>query len=179
MVWIIPFGVYLYLQYHSYLPQSLQVPYNLYASFKDPSLAFPGGLIWIAIGFHLSNNKIVAWIAHVNNRYFWLASLLCLVLSILGFLPIFGLIICVTLLFMAAYSWKLPDLNPSFYKRLRAYSILFYVIHDSFKKIPKQLFGWENGPLLYVVTLLFCFLASEFIIRMKDVRGFHWLKYAY
>lgn len=118
-------------------------------------------------------------ITHEPNKYYWLIFSLCLVLSILGLLPIFGQIICATILFMAAYTWKLPCKNSSFYKRLRAYSILFYVIHDSFKKIPKQLFGWHNGPLLYVVTILFCFMASEFIIRMKDVRGFHWLKYAY
>lgn len=179
MVWIIPFGVFLYLHYHAYLPSSLQEPYKWYSSFKDPNLAFPGGLIWIAIGFHLSNNKIVAWICDVSNKYLWLAFLLCLVLNIFGLLSILGSLICVTLLFMAAYSWKLPAYNPSFYKRLRAFSILFYVIHDSFKKIPKQLFGWHNGPLLYIVTILFCFLASEFIIRMKEVRGFHWLKYAY
>lgn len=81
---------------------------------------------------------------------------------------------------MAAYTWKLPTENWMTYKRLRAYSILFYVIHGSFKKIPKYLFSnIHNGPLLYVITLIVCWLSSELIIRMRNVRGFHWLKYAY
>lgn len=80
---------------------------------------------------------------------------------------------------MAAYTWKLPTENLMTYKRLRAYSILFYVIHGSFKKIPKQLFGWHNGPLLYMITLIFCLIASETILHLRNVRGFHWLKYAY
>ena len=55
----------------------------------------------------------------------------------------------------------------------------FYVIHDCFKKIPKLLFGWGNCSLLLVVTLAFCFLTSELIMRMKVVKGFGWLRYAY
>lgn len=179
MVWIIPFAVFLYIHYHSLLPIAWREPYNYYNSFKDPSLAFPGGLLWIAIGFHLSNHKIAAWISNSRNSYFWAGFIGCLIVLVIGNIPILPQIVCVTLLFMAAYTWKLPDTNPTIYKRLRAYSILFYVIHDSFKKIPKQLFGWKNGPLLYIVTLLFCFLSSEFILRMKDVKGFHWLRYAY
>lgn len=179
MVWIIPFAVYLYLQYYKLLPEAWQEPYNWYNSFKDPGLAFPGGLLWIAIGFHLSNVRIVSWISSIKNIYFWIGFVVCLVIMTFGNIPIMPSILCVILLFMAAYTWNLPTNNQAVYKRLRAYSIMFYVIHDSFKKIPKQLFGWQNGPLLYVVTLAFCFLASEFILRMKNVRGFHWLKYAY
>lgn len=43
----------------------------------------------------------------------------------------------------------------------------------------RLLFGWENGPLLFVVTFVFCFLASEVIMIMKEVKGFRWLRYAY
>ena len=76
------------------------------------------------------------------------------------------------------YKNIIKPLDRARYPELR-YSILFYVIHDCFKKIPKQLFGWENGPLLFVVTIVFCFLASEVIMRMKNVKGFGWLRYAY
>ena len=180
MVWILPFLVYIYLHYHTRLPAAWQVPYNFYNSFKDPNLAFPGGLLWIAIGYHLSNEHIVNRIASIRNGYFWVALLVGLISYSVGIFPMYLLIVCVTLLFMAAYTWKLPTENLMIYKRLRAYSILFYVIHDSFKKIPKYLFSnIHNGPLLYVITLIVCWLSSEFIIRMRNVRGFHWLKYAY
>ncbi|WP_293526248.1 hypothetical protein [Prevotella sp.] len=81
-------------------------------------------------------------------------------------------------LFVAAYTWQLPE-HPQLYRKFRTYSIHFYVIHDCFKKIPKQLFGWENGPMLFVVTIIFCFLASEVIIRMKEMKGFGWLRFSY
>ena len=119
-------------------------------------------------------------IASIRNGYFWAALLIGLITYSVGIFPMYLLIVCVTLLFMAAYTWKLPTENLMIYKRLRAYSILFYVIHDSYKKIPKYLFSIiHNGPLLYVITLIVCWLSSEFIIRMRNVRGFHWLKYAY
>ena len=112
----------------------------------------------------------------IRNYWAWSAALLCFILSL--FVPIVPMILCVLALFVAAYTWQLPE-HPQLYRRFRTYSILFYVIHDCFKKIPKQLFGWENGPLLFVVTLVFCFLASELIMRMKDVKGLGWLRYAY
>lgn len=41
-----------------------------------------------------------------------------------------------------------------------------------FQEDSEVVFGWENSPLLFVVTLAFCFLASEFVMRMKIVKGF-------
>lgn len=176
LVMIILFGVYLYLKFVKCLPVGWDVPYNWYNGFKDPNLAFPGGLLWIAIGYVMANKKVIVWMERVRNRWAWMAALLFFVLSLA--IPVVPGILCVASLFVAAYTWQLPE-HPQLYRRFRTYSILFYVIHDCFKKIPKQLFGWENGPMLFVVTIAFCFLASEFIMRMKEVKGFGWLRYAY
>ncbi|MDO4931276.1 MAG: acyltransferase family protein [Prevotellaceae bacterium] len=176
LVLAFPVMVYLYLQFVNDLPDALAEPYRLYDTFKDPHLAFPGGLLWIAIGYVLANKLVTAWIEKINNCVAWMAVLLFLVLMF--FIPVIPKILCVTALFVAAYTWKLPEC-PEIYRRFRTYSILFYVIHDCFKKIPKQLFGWENGPVLFVVTIAFCFIASEMIMKMKDVKGLGWLKYAY
>lgn len=124
----------------------------------------------------MANKSVITWMEKVRNGFAWMAVLLFLILSF--FIPIVPKILCVVALFVAAYTWQLPE-HLQLYRRFRTYSILFYVIHDCFKKIPKQLFGWENGPLLFVVTIAFCFLASEFIMRMKDMKGFGWLRYAY
>ena len=176
LVLIIPFGVYLYLQIVKYLPNGWDAPYNWYNDFKNPNLAFPGGLLWIAVGYVLANKKVVAWMEKIRNGWAWIAALLFLVLTF--FIPVVPKILCVAALFVAAYTWQLPE-HPQLYRRFRTYSILFYVIHDCFKKIPKLLFGWENGPVLFLVTIAFCFLASEVIMRMKEVKGFGWLRYAY
>lgn len=176
LVLIIPFLVYLYLQYVKELPSGWAVPYDWYNSFKDPRLAFPGSLLWIAMGYVMANKKVIAWMKRVKNIWAWMAVLLFLVLT--HFIPILPKVLCVASLFVAAYTWQLPE-HPQLYRRFRTYSVLFYVIHDCFKKIPKQLFGWENGFVLFIVTITFCFLASEVIMRMKDVKGFGWLRYAY
>lgn len=176
LVMIIPLGVYLYLQYVKNLPMEWASPYYWYSEFKDPNLAFPGGLLWIAIGYVMANKKVIVWMEKVKNCWAWIAALLFLALTF--FIPIVPRILCVASLFVAAYTWQLPE-HSQLYRRFRTYSILFYVIHDCFKKIPKQLFGWENGPVLFIVTIAFCFLASEVIMRMKEVKGFGWLRYAY
>lgn len=176
LVILLPLLVYLFLYYVKELPSEWTVLYNWYNDFKSPNLSFPGGLLWITLGYVMANKSIITWMEKVRNSVAWVAVLLFLILSF--FIPIVPKILCIVALFVAAYTWQLPE-HPQLYRRFRTYSILFYVIHDCFKKIPKQLFGWENGPLLFVVTIAFCFLASEFIIRMKDVKGFGWLKYAY
>lgn len=176
LVMAIPVLVYLYLQFVNDLPEAWAEPYRLYESFKDPHLAFPGGLLWIAIGYVMANKSMMVWMDNFKNSMAWIATLVFFVLTF--FVPIIPWILCVTSIFVAAYTWQLPE-HPLLYRRFRTYSILFYVIHDCFKKIPKQLFGWENGPVLFVVTLAFCFLVSEVILRMKEVKRFGWLRYAY
>lgn len=176
LVILLPLLVYLYLHYVKELPSEWAVLYDWYNDFKSPNLSFPGGLLWITLGYVMANKSVITWMEKVRNGFAWVAVLLFLILSF--FISIVPKILCVVALFVAAYTWQLPE-HPQLYRRFRTYSILFYVIHDCFKKIPKQLFGWENGPLLFVVTIAFCFLASEFIMRMKDVKGFGWLKYAY
>lgn len=179
LVMILPMLSYLYLQYVDCLPEDWHKLYNWYDTFEIPHLSFMGGLIWIAVGYVLSEKQILMWIGHVKNKWAWMAALLCFIWK--TYCPVVSIlpnILCVSAIFVAAYTWQLPE-HPQLYRRFRTYSILFYVIHDCFKKIPKQLFGWENGPVLFVVTIAFCFLASEVILRMKEVKGFGWLKYAY
>lgn len=176
LVMIIPLLVYLYLSYIHDLPEYLYAPYKWYETFKNPNLSFPGGLLWIAVGYVLANKSIIAWMNSTKNRIAWVFVLVFLLSSF--FVPFIPKILCVVALFIASYTWKLPE-HPNLYRRFRTYSILFYVIHDCFKKIPKQLFGWDNGPVLFVITIFFCFLVSEFIIRMNNVKGLRWLKYAY
>lgn len=176
---IICFIAYLFATSSHFLPDSFLVVndwYKQYIGIDGIWLSFPSGLLWIALGYVMANKRVVLWMEKVRNCWTWIASLLLFILSF--FIPIVPYVLCVVALFVAAYTWQLPE-HPQLYRRLRTYSILFYVIHDCFKKIPKQLFGWENGPVLFVVTIAFCFLASEVILRMKEVKGFGWLRYAY
>lgn len=176
---IICFVVYLFAINCSWLPEHffrINELYKIAVCSDGMRLSFPLGLLWIAIGFVMANRKVIAWMGDINGCLPFIAALLFFVLTF--FIPVVPNILCVVSLFVAAYTWQLPE-HLLLYRRVRTYSILFYVIHDCFKKIPKQLFGWENGPLLFVVTIAFCFLASEVIMRMKDVKGFGWLRYAY
>lgn len=178
-VWIIPFGVTQIIYHPSNMPVCIQ---NGLTWFKENinsniGLSFLAGLLWISIGYILSNPKVLNSLIRLPNKIAWLLALALFLLQ--GYIPYIGQELVVTMLFISAYTWNLPT-NDILYKRLRIYSIIFYCVHDSFKKIPKYLFSnIHNGPLLYVITLIVCWLSSEFIIRMRNVRGFHWLKYAY
>ena len=179
MGFIICFVIYLFAINSSWLPKHFLIVNELYKSVVCPDgmgLSFPFGVLWIAIGYVMANKKVITWMGELKGWLPWISALIFLVLSF--FVPVGPKILCVVSLFVAAYTWQLPE-HPQLYRRFRTYSILFYVIHDCFKKIPKQLFGWENGPLLFIVTIAFCFLASEVIMRMKEVKGFGWLRYAY
>ena len=178
LVMILPVLIYLYLRFHESLPSELQSLYEWYNSFKNPNLSFPGSLMWIGLGFVLANKKVLVYLDGTKNKVAWSCLMFFLVLNMITVVPVVFFILSVISLFVAAYTLKLPE-HPDLYRRLRIYSILFYVIHDCFKKIPKQLFGMENGVGLFIITLAFCFIISEFIIRMKNVKGWGWLKYAY
>lgn len=176
---LVCFAIYLLATNSSWLPEQLLAVnewYKLYVSPDGMGLSFPLGMLWIAMGYVLANKRVITWMENVRNSVTWTLALLFFVLSFV--VPVVPKILCVAALFIAAYTWQLPE-HLQLYRRFRTYSILFYVIHDCFKKIPKQLFGWENGPVLFIVTIAFCFLASEVIMRMKNVKGFGWLRYAY
>lgn len=179
LVMLIPLLASLYLQYVKLLPEQWRIFYDWYDSFELPQLSFLNGMIWIAVGYVLSGHRVLERVNKVRNAWAWLALVVCFVWkSYFPIVPILPGLLAVVALFVSAYTWQLPE-QPQLYRRFRTYSILFYVIHDCFKKILKQLFGCENGPVLFVVTIAFCFLASEVIMRMKEVKGFGWLRYAY
>lgn len=176
LFWSIPLLVYVYIAYHCQIGDGFYTWYMENVCEGGMFLSFPESLIWISMGYLLSDDRLVTIVGRWKNGRVWLAALICF--ALFRFVPIAGKLVAVALLFIAAYTWKLPE-HPQLYRRFRTYSILFYVIHDCFKKIPKQLFGWENGALLFCATIAFCFLASEIIMRMKELKGFGWLKYAY
>lgn len=51
LVILLPLLVYLYLYYAKELPSEWAVLYDWYNDFKSPNLSFPGGLLWITLGY--------------------------------------------------------------------------------------------------------------------------------
>lgn len=184
-VWIVPVFIRVVIDHHQDMPLAISNAYNWFATYinPNPGLSFLAGLMWISIGYILSNPKVVQAFQKIPNYGAWLLLLgLMVIPKFLPTIPVVSFLIyisSVAILFIAAYSWQLPD-HPRLYKRFRAYSIIFYCFHDSYKKIPKYLFhNIHNGPLLYVITILACWLASEVILRLQDKRYFRWLRYAH
>lgn len=176
--WIVPVLAFGYICQHEVIDGS--TAWDWYEKYINEGggmwLSFPAGLIWIAIGYVFSCPNVCESYSKWKSCYVAIAAFASFTLSTL--FPNISRLITVMLLFVAAYNWQLPN-HTKLYKRFRIYSIHLYVIHGCFKKIPKQLWGWHNGPLLYCITIAVCLLASEFILRMRNVKGFNWLKYAY
>lgn len=180
LFWIIPLGVYAFIRLSHYYPDLWQTVNGWYISNVcegGMGLSFPMGLVWISLGYLLSRERVIYVFSKWKSTYLWIISFI-VIFTLNRYVPVLGPIFTVALIFVSAYTWQLPE-RPLLYKRLRTYSILFYVIHDCFKKIPKQLFGMQNGPTLFLITIAFCFLASELIIHLKNRKWFGWLKYAY
>ena len=181
LFWIIPVCVYVFMalapNMYPDVWQTVNGWYTDHVCKGGMWLSFPSGLVYISLGYFLSRQYVINVFSQWRSSHLWIITFISMVV-LDRYVPLLEPIASSTLIFVAAYTWQLPQ-RPTLYKRLRTYSILFYVIHDCFKKIPKQLFGMQNGPVLFLITIAFCFLASELIIRLKDLKGFRWLKYAY
>ena len=81
LVILLPLLVYLFLYYVKELPSEWTVLYNWYNDFKSPNLSFPGGLLWITLGYVMANKSIITWMEKVRNGVAWVAVLLFLILS--------------------------------------------------------------------------------------------------
>lgn len=175
LVWLFPLLVYTCL--HQQIDGgALMNCYETYFRKEGPFISFPAGLLWVTIGYLLSSPKATDVFSRWKNGYVWLAALVCF--AGIPFVEDLARPFAVPLLFIAAYSWKLPE-HPALYKRLRTYSILFYVMHDSLRSIIQAGLGLERGPIAFCVVIFLCFVGSEIIIRMKEIKGFGWLRYAY
>ena len=129
-------------------------------------------MLWLSIGYYLSNSVILGKLKGAKNIYAWLGFWGGFIIMVCDIVPVVPMVLCVIVLFIASYMWKLPD-HPVLYKRFRTYSILFYVIHDSFKKIPKQ-FIWLGKRttiiLYYIASLLYCFRNNHLDERHKRIQ---------
>lgn len=117
LFWIVPFMIYLYVIYADDLPAEYQVVNYWYTAnvCEDGMwLSFPSGLIWISIGYLLSTNNAVETFSKWNNRLVWLASLASIGLLFCK-VPLVN-ILAVVLLFISAYTWRLPE-HPALYSR--------------------------------------------------------------
>lgn len=69
------------------------------------------GLLWICIGYILAKKENLAWMYRVKSNMAWISALVFFVLQF--FLPMLPMILCVASLFVAAYTWQLPE-HPHF-----------------------------------------------------------------
>lgn len=178
LVVLISLSVYLYISFQSSLPAEWRSVYDWYNSINAPTMSFPIGLLWISIGYIMSSKKTISMLDEISNKWIWGIFVFLFVAYI--YLPVVPItkMLCVVALFMATYTWQLPQC-PLLYKRMRTYSILFYVIHDPFHVIPRDYLHLDYGLPLFLIVVAFCFAASEVIIRLSQKEKFVWLKYAY
>lgn len=179
--WIIPLIIYVYL----YIKVDDKVLFTWYEdNIRIPTLSFPAGLFWIALGCLFSNNHISRI---MSNMAVMTSVILFIVSVILGcifrdFNYVFRIF---SVFFIIILAFKLEIGHSQICKRLRIYSIHFFCIHYSLIQVLLSLshhFGSgylsENRWVLYILTLMICWCLSETMIRLKDIRGFKWLKYS-
>lgn len=180
LVWVIPFIVYVYV----FMKIDDKAIFDWYeANITPPKLSFPAGLLWITIGYLLSGNILDRL---MRTCPVLLSTLLFVLSFVLGSIfndydYLFRIISVLSLIFIA-YHIKVD--NISVCRRLRTYSIHFFCIHYSvmwvleLRVLNHISFIHEQRLVLYVATILICWAASETIIRLRDHKGWQWLRWS-
>lgn len=182
IVFTITFIVACYIAKIEMLPESMRIPYELYATTfrKEVNLSFPAQMVWISIGQLLSiympkreNRKI--WIP-----YLWLSFIISYIILIfynnsLGLRIIMVIsIICICIL--------IEIKTHLIYERIRNYSVLMFFFHFSIAgkmHYFTELVGdtlFTNWVYYLIVVSLSIFFA-EIILRLEKNKHLSFLKY--
>ena len=172
-VWIIPIIIYLYI--HAYPHGSLVQCYTHYI--RTPLLSFPNALWWITLGYLLSGEAMHKFTRSLKIHK---AGLLLIGSFLCGyFYPKYNYICCIPASIAILSIAQNIKLNKSaeIYRRLRTYSTHFFCLHFTLIFIVKYFFH-DQILLVFLLTLLICWLISECIIWLMSKPYFNWLKFS-
>lgn len=184
VVFMITLQIALYVSYANILPETMQIPYNWYATNlrEEVSLSFPAQMIWISMGHILSY-----WLVKIENEKRVLlplsAVIFIVVLTAIYFFPLFILKVALVLaLFTFCLLVQLP--TSDIYKRLRNYSILMFFFHFSIagKMGLSCRFIGDNlatNWLYYILVVFISISFSEAVLRLEKFKFLKFLRYTH
>ena len=141
-------------------------------------LSFPNALVWLTIGFYLSDKRVIYWFQQIKN--IWYVCILCIYILFSTIMPDYSYLfrlIAVPALVAWAYH-ATPLLNSNNCRKLRIYSTHIYCMHTSVLVVLNPLCV-PTTYLRFAIACLICIAASELIIRIMSNKHFRWLKYSY
>lgn len=145
---------------------------------RTPMLSFPNALVWLTIGFYLSDKRVIYWFQQIKN--IWYVCILCIYILFSTIMPDYSYLfrlIAVPALVAWAYH-ATPLLNSNNCRKLRIYSTHIYCMHTSVLVVLNHLCV-PTTYLRFAIACLICIAASELIIRIMSNKHFRWLKYSY
>lgn len=173
-VWMVPLVVYLYL----YLADENHFIFAWYENtIRTPLLSFPSGLLWLCIGYYITNEVIKKLLLRLSNSFYIMLLALYLLLGIFFehwlFLVKVPAVISIIMLF-----YKIDfDIAENKCVLMRNSSIIIFCLHFSLICIISRLQVFECKPLLFIVAFTISFICSILIIQMS--KRFRLLKNLY
>lgn len=175
-VGILPLIVYLYL----YIVDESHFFYSWYIhTIRTPLLSFPNGLLWLCIGYYMTNEYIMLRLLKIPNYLYAIIITFYLLSSL--FLESYLFIIkipTVVSVIMLLYKMKFR-IGLEKCKFLRNSSIVIFCMHFNIICILNRFPIFNCKPLLFLVAFTVSFIGSIILLRMSRMKGFGLLKNLY
>ena len=164
---------YSYLSIVKYLPDTIQIPYQWYASnVAAPELSFPRGFVWLGMGCVLAKTRIldrIKMILYAMGGVF----LLIIISLLISWLQLLGVISIIVLFYHINVRGKIGDRTV----RMRKLSTLIYCVHYPIIHAVWMIIQQEHSFLVFIVATLICIGISEIILTLSFKKKLSFLKY--
>ena len=175
-LWLVPLIVYLYLN----IADESHFIFSWYTeNIRTPILSFPNGLLWLCLGFYMTNEKIMHQLHVIPTSIYYIMVVVYFFAGIIHkestFILIVPTVVSVIMIFYKR-SWNLSVETCIF---LRNCSIIIFCMHFSLISIICRLPLMGCKPFLFLVSSAISFSCSAVIIKLSEHKKYNLLKKFY
>lgn len=175
-IWVVPLIVYLYLN----IADESHFIFSWYTeNIRTPILSFPNGLLWLCLGFYMTNERIMVRLQGMPTSIYYIIVVIYFITGVIReeytFVLILPTVVSVIMVFYKR-AWNISADTCIF---LRNCSIIIFCMHFSLISIICRLPLMGCKPLLFLVTLAISFSCSAVLIKLSEHKNYDWLKKFY
>ena len=175
-LWFVPLIVYLYLN----IADESHFIFSWYTeNIRTPILSFPNGLLWLCLGFYMTNDKIIHKLLGIPTSIYYIMVVVYFFAGIIHkestFILIVPTVVSVIMIFYKS-SWNLSVETCMF---LRNCSIIIFCMHFSLICTICRLPLMGCKPLLFLVSAAISFSCSAVLVKLSEQKKYNWLKKFY
>ena len=175
-VWVVPLIVYLYIN----IADESYFIFSWYTeNIRTPILSFPNGLLWLCLGFYMTNDKIMLWLQGIPTSIYYSVLVVYFLTGVIYKESTFILILPTVISVIMIFYKRLWNISADTCIFLRNCSIIIFCMHFSLICLICYLPLMGCKPLLFLVTLAISFSCSAVLIKLSELKKYDWLKKFY